>query len=79
MSSTLECVSNHRKSAGLTSTYFAVASTENGILPIDSTLEKDDIIREENSILQEIEEMNRFEEKPLDDEEVVDYSTENNI
>jgi hypothetical protein len=75
----MACVCNRKKSAGLTSTYFVVTSTENGIGPIDTTSEKDDVTREESSFLQEIDEMNHFEETMLDGDEEVDYEHENNI
>jgi hypothetical protein len=62
----LICVSNHTESTGGTSIHFPVTSIEDGIRSGKSASESDDEIAHADSILREIEEMNKFEEGDLD-------------
>jgi uncharacterized phage protein gp47/JayE len=58
------------------STHLALDSTGNGIQTGKTTSDSEGGTEEEDSFLGEIEEMNRFEEKELDEEDGVKYSNE---
>jgi len=75
----LFCVSNTTENASGASTNFAVPSTEDGIRTVESASESEDEIARADSISREIEEMNKFEEGPLDGKDADKYENKNNI